>query len=118
MEHPKASSGEPIRAQAAAGSAQTQCRSARQRGVLRQLEQQTPRSVASLKACHASGAVLALCGIVPPIPYIGKVSNEGTEVFLTREELGQMAGTALFTFSRILSRWAQQGVVGIRLCIQ
>jgi CRP/FNR family transcriptional regulator, nitrogen oxide reductase regulator len=42
---------------------------------------------------------------------VGKVSEEGTEVRLSREELGQMTGTTLFTISRILSRWAEQGFV-------
>ena len=42
---------------------------------------------------------------------VGKVSNEGIEIFLTREELGQMTGTTLFTISRILSGWAERGVV-------
>jgi len=42
---------------------------------------------------------------------VGKVSREGTHVFLNREELAQMTGTTLFTISRILSRWAEQGFV-------
>jgi len=42
---------------------------------------------------------------------VGKVSPEGTQVFLSREELAQMIGTTLFTISRILSRWAEQGFV-------
>lgn len=42
---------------------------------------------------------------------VGKVSVEGTQVFLSREEFAQMTGTTLFTISRILSRWAEQGFV-------
>ena len=42
---------------------------------------------------------------------VGKVSKGGTEICLSREELGQMTGTTLFTISRILSRWAERGVV-------
>ena len=42
---------------------------------------------------------------------VGTVSHEGTVVFLSREELGQMAGTTLFTISRVLSKWAEEGVV-------
>ena len=42
---------------------------------------------------------------------VGKVSHEGTQVFLNREELAQMTGTTLFTISRILSGWAEQGFV-------
>ena len=43
--------------------------------------------------------------------HIGKASPEGTQISLSREELSQMTGTTLFTISRILSRWAEQGVV-------
>ena len=42
---------------------------------------------------------------------VGKSSDEGTQIFLSREELGQMTGTTLFTISRILSGWAEQGVI-------
>lgn len=42
---------------------------------------------------------------------VGRPSNGGTQIFLNREELGQMTGTTLFTISRILSRWAEQGFV-------
>lgn len=43
--------------------------------------------------------------------HIGKEYPEGTQISLSREELGQMTGTTLFTISRILSRWAEQGVI-------
>jgi CRP-like cAMP-binding protein len=33
------------------------------------------------------------------------------QVSLSREELAQMTGTTLFTISRVLSRWAEQGLV-------
>jgi len=42
---------------------------------------------------------------------VGRPSHQGTQIFLNREELGQMTGTTLFTISRILSRWAEQGFV-------
>ncbi len=42
---------------------------------------------------------------------VGRPSHEGTQIFLNREELAQMTGTTLFTISRILSRWAEQGFV-------
>jgi len=42
---------------------------------------------------------------------VGKVSQGGTQISLSREELGQMTGTTLFTISRILSRWAERGIV-------
>jgi len=42
---------------------------------------------------------------------VGKVSPEGTQIFMSREELAQMTGTTLFTISRILSKWAEEGIV-------
>jgi CRP-like cAMP-binding protein len=45
------------------------------------------------------------------IPSVGKEQREGVEVGLSREELAQMTGTTLFTISRILSKWAELGLV-------
>jgi CRP/FNR family transcriptional regulator, nitrogen oxide reductase regulator len=42
---------------------------------------------------------------------IGKPSKHGVQVSLTREELAQMTGSSLFTISRVLSKWAEQGFV-------
>jgi CRP-like cAMP-binding protein len=42
---------------------------------------------------------------------IGKPSEGGIQVSLTREELAQMTGATLFTISRVLSRWAEKGFV-------
>lgn len=42
---------------------------------------------------------------------VGKKTHEGIEISLSREELAQLTGTTLFTISRILSRWADAGVV-------
>ncbi len=42
---------------------------------------------------------------------VGKKTADGTEVSLSREELAQLTGTTLFTISRILSKWADAGVV-------
>lgn len=42
---------------------------------------------------------------------IGKSTPEGTQVSLRREEMAQMTGTTLFTISRVLSKWADQGLV-------
>lgn len=42
---------------------------------------------------------------------VGKPSKDGVQVSLTREELAQMTGTTLYTISRVLSRWAEQGFV-------
>ena len=45
------------------------------------------------------------------VKQVGKNTGEGTEVSLSREELAQMTGTTLFTISRVLSRWAELGLV-------
>jgi CRP-like cAMP-binding protein len=42
---------------------------------------------------------------------VGKPAIDGVQVSLSREELAQMTGTTLFTISRILSKWAEQGFV-------
>ena len=42
---------------------------------------------------------------------IGKNCREGSQVCLSREELAQMTGTTLFTISRVLSSWAELGLV-------
>ena len=42
---------------------------------------------------------------------VGKPTRGGMEVSLSREELAQMTGTTLFTISRILSRWAEKGII-------
>lgn len=42
---------------------------------------------------------------------VGKKTPEGIEISLSREELAQLTGTTLFTISRILSKWADAGVV-------
>jgi len=42
---------------------------------------------------------------------IGKRTDRGVQVSLRREELAQMTGATLFTISRFLSRWAQEGLI-------
>ena len=42
---------------------------------------------------------------------VGKQSGSGTQLRLRRQELAQMTGTTLCTVSRILSRWADLGLV-------
>ncbi len=42
---------------------------------------------------------------------VGKPMRGGVEVGLSREELAQMTGTTLFTISRTLSKWAEEGFV-------
>jgi CRP-like cAMP-binding protein len=45
---------------------------------------------------------------------VGKMSDKGIEVSLSREELAQMTGTTLFTVSRLLSKWRDAGYVESR----
>jgi CRP-like cAMP-binding protein len=45
------------------------------------------------------------------IKQVGKKTTDGIEISLSREELAQLTGTTLFTISRILSKWAELGVV-------
>lgn len=42
---------------------------------------------------------------------VGKRSPSGIEVSLSREELAQMTGTTLFSISRLLSKWGEEGFV-------
>jgi CRP-like cAMP-binding protein len=42
---------------------------------------------------------------------VGRHHQGGIQVSLSREELAQMTGTTLFTISRILSKWAEDGFV-------
>lgn len=42
---------------------------------------------------------------------IGKPARGGIELLLTREELAQMTGTTLFSISRLLSKWGEEGLV-------
>ena len=42
---------------------------------------------------------------------VGKQHQSGIQVSLSREELAQMTGTTLFTISRILSKWGEEGFI-------
>jgi CRP-like cAMP-binding protein len=42
---------------------------------------------------------------------VGKPVQGGVEINLTNEELAQMTGTTLFSISRLLTRWGEQGLV-------
>jgi CRP-like cAMP-binding protein len=64
------------------------------------------REVATEKV--AQRLALALLRLVKKV---GKPSMGGMEVSLTREELAQMTGTTLFTISRLLSKWGDEGFV-------
>jgi CRP/FNR family transcriptional regulator, nitrogen oxide reductase regulator len=45
---------------------------------------------------------------------VGRRVNGDVEVSLSREELGQLTGTTLFTVSRLLSQWQRRGIVSAR----
>lgn len=64
------------------------------------------REVATEKV--ARRLALALLRLVKQV---GKPAYPGTEVSLSREELAQLTGTTLFTISRLLSRWGEEGFV-------
>lgn len=42
---------------------------------------------------------------------VGTQHQSGIQISLSREELAQMTGTTLFTISRILSRWGDEGFI-------
>jgi CRP-like cAMP-binding protein len=74
-------------------------------GRLRELEERF-REVATEKVATR----LALT-ILRLLKQIGKPTDEGIQISLSREELAQMTGTTLFTISRVLSRWAEKGFI-------
>ena len=45
---------------------------------------------------------------------VGHRVNGGVQIYLSREELAQLIGTTLFTVSRLLSDWDEQGIVSAR----
>lgn len=64
------------------------------------------REVATEKV--AKRLALTLLRLIRPV---GKQRQLGIELSLSREELAQMTGTTLFTISRILSKWGEEGFV-------
>jgi CRP-like cAMP-binding protein len=54
------------------------------------------------------------CALTRLAAQVGTPVHGGVEVSLSREELAQMIGTTLFTVSRILSKWGDEGFVGPR----
>jgi len=42
---------------------------------------------------------------------VGRRVNGAVQINLSREELAQLIGTTLFTVSRLLSDWDEQGIV-------
>lgn len=74
-------------------------------GRLQELEERF-REVATEKVAKRLASTLLRL-----LKQVGKPTNQGIQVSLTREELAQMTGTTLFTISRVLSKWAEQGFV-------
>jgi CRP-like cAMP-binding protein len=72
---------------------------------LKELEERF-REVATEKVSRRLALVLLRL-----IKQIGKPSGQGIEVPLSREELAQMTGATVFTISRVLSGWSEQGHV-------
>lgn len=64
------------------------------------------REVATEKV--AQRLALALLRLVKQL---GKPAHGGMKVSLSREDLAQMTGTTLFTISRLLSKWGDEGFV-------
>jgi CRP/FNR family transcriptional regulator, nitrogen oxide reductase regulator len=56
-------------------------------------------------ACRLAMALLRL------IKQVGRPHHSGVQVLLSRGELAQLVGTTLFTISRILSKWDDDGIV-------
>jgi CRP-like cAMP-binding protein len=67
--------------------------------------------------CEMSNMTVAqrlALGLGRLLPQVGKKVGEDVEIDLSREELAQMIGTTLFTVSRCLSLWEEQGIVSLR----
>lgn len=45
------------------------------------------------------------------VKQVGRQQPGGVQIALSREELAQMTGTTLFTISRILSKWSEDGFI-------
>jgi len=52
--------------------------------------------------------------IVRLLNQVGRQVNGAVQINLSREELAQLTGTTLFTVSRLLSDWDEQGIVSAR----
>ncbi len=74
-------------------------------GRLKELEERFREMATEKVARRLALALLRL------LKQVGKQTEEGIQVSLNREEMGQMTGTTLYTISRILSKWAEQGFV-------
>jgi len=74
-------------------------------GRLQELEERF-REIATEKV--AKRLALTLLRLVKNV---GKQRQAGIQVSLSREEFAQMTGTTLFTISRILSKWSEEGFI-------
>ena len=52
--------------------------------------------------------------LVRLVSQVGRRTQECTEIALSRRELAQLTGTTLFTVSRLLCQWEEQGTVSAR----
>ena len=59
-------------------------------------------------------SVRAASALVRMLTQVGRKTELGYEVSLSREELAQLTGTTLFTISRLVSKWSQLGFVAAR----
>ena len=74
----------------------------------RELEQRCAELTAERVPCRLARALLRLqC-------QIGRSAESGVLIGLSREELAQIAGTTLFTVSRLLGEWQDRGLIGAR----
>jgi CRP-like cAMP-binding protein len=64
------------------------------------------REMATENVAARLGLVLARL-----LQQIGKPSKTGIQISIRREELAQMTGSTIYTVSRLLSGWSEQGVV-------
>ena len=70
---------------------------------VRELEERCRELATANAAPRLARTLLRLLG------QMGRPRGEGVVIALSREELGQMIGTTLFSVSRILSQWETQG---------
>jgi len=75
---------------------------------LNELEQRFSEIATERVALRLSRALLRL------VSQIGTPTSGGIELSLSREELAQMIGTTVFTVSRILSKWGDEGFIAPR----
>lgn len=51
------------------------------------------------------------CALVRILKQVGRPAPAGVEIFLSREEIAQLTGTTVFTISRLISKWSEQGLL-------